>query len=116
MACAVFFVIIPLTTAAGEPNDYVFLPPVSYGEREIDFKVGTWKQPVEGRTSAASVGFGYGVTQRWFTEIYGKFEHTDDRGTHFDAWEWENKLQLTESGWYPIDAGLILEIEKPKQE
>lgn len=113
VAYAVFFVIIPLTAAAGEPNDYVFLPGVSYGEREIDFKLGTFKQSEEGRTSTASVGFGYGVTQRWFTEFYSVFEHTGDRGTHFDAWEWENKFQLTETGQYPVDVGFILEIEKP---
>ncbi len=50
----VYFAIIPLTALAGEPNDYVFLPGVAYGEREIDFKLGTWKQSEEGRTSAAS--------------------------------------------------------------
>jgi hypothetical protein len=109
----IFFTVIPLAALAGEPNDYVFLPGVAYGEREIDFKLGTWKQSEEGRTSAASVGFGFGVTQRWFTEFYSIFQHTEDRGTHFDAWEWENKFQLTETGQYPIDAGFILEIEKP---
>jgi len=113
VACAVFFVIIPLTALAGEPDDYIFLPAVAYGEREIDLKLGTWKHPEVGRTSAASVGFGFGVTQRWFTEFYSIFQHTNDRGTHFDAWEWENKFQLTEIGQYPIDAGFILEIEKP---
>lgn len=111
--CAIFFVIIPLTAAAGEPNDYVFLPGVSYGEREIDFQLGTFKQSEEGRESAAAVGFGYGVTQRWFTEFYAVFEHTGERGAHFDAWEWENKFQLTETGQYPVDVGFILEIEKP---
>jgi len=113
VACIVFFATIPLTASAGEPNDYVFLPAVSYGEREIDFKLGTWKQSEEGRTSAASVGFGFGVTQNWFTEFYSVFQHTEDRGAHFDAWEWENKFQLTETGRYPVDAGFIVEIEKP---
>jgi hypothetical protein len=32
----------------------------------------------------------------------------------FDAWEWENKFQLTETGKYPVDLGLLLEIERPK--
>ncbi|MGH8753456.1 MAG: hypothetical protein ACREUJ_06220 [Burkholderiales bacterium] len=113
VACVVFFAIIPLTAAAGEPDDYVFLPGVTYGEREIEFRLGTFKKAEEGRESAATVGFGYGVTQRWFTEFYFKFQHTDDRGTHYDAWEWENKFQLTETGQYPVDAGFIVEIEKP---
>ena len=54
------------------------------------------------------------MTQRWFTEIYQKYERTGDEGMHVDAWEWENKFQLTETGEYPIDAGFIVEIERPK--
>ena len=54
------------------------------------------------------------VTQRWFTEIYRKYERTGDEGTHFDAWEWENKFQLTEPGQFPVDVGFIVEIEKPQ--
>ena len=34
--------------------------------------------------------------------------------TGFDAWEWENKFQFTETGKYPVDIGLLLEIERPK--
>src|ERR1035437_10663621 len=93
-ALAFMSLFFPLIAAAG-PSDYVFMPGVTYGEREIDFKMGTWRKSGEGRSSAASIGFGYGVTQNWFTEIYRKYERTDDAGTHFDAWEWENKFQLT---------------------
>ena len=32
----------------------------------------------------------------------------------FDAWEWENKFQLTDTGKYPVDVGFLLEIERPK--
>jgi hypothetical protein len=69
VACAIFFVIIPLTAAAGEPNDYVFLPAVAYGEREIDFKLGTFKQSEEGRTSAASVR-GNEWSLAWFNKFW----------------------------------------------
>jgi len=112
-AFAILLGTIPLVAIAGEPNDYVFLPAVEYGEREIDLKLGTWKQSEEGRTSAASIGLGLGLTQRWFTEFYAVFQDTSDSGAHFDAWEWENKFQLTETGQYPVDAGFIVEIEKP---
>jgi hypothetical protein len=102
---------LPLPAVAG-PSDYVYVPGVTYGEREIDFKAGSWKKEGE-RTGAASIGFGYVVTQRWFTEIYRKYENSTDEGTHFDAWEWENKFQLTETGQYPVDVGLIVELERP---
>ena len=110
---ALVFVCAPLAAIAG-PADYVFMPGVTYGEREIDFKAGTWKQKGEDRFSAASIGFGYGITQNWFSEIYRKYEREGAEGTHFDAWEWENKFQLTEPGQYPVDAGFILEIERPQ--
>jgi hypothetical protein len=98
------------------PSDYVRLPSVEYGEREIDFKVGTWTlkdEPV--RESAASLGFGYGVTPWWFTEAYLKFASATGRSAHYDAFEWENVFQLTEHNQYPIDIGLFTEIEVPRE-
>src|SRR4030095_3574185 len=51
----------PLAGAAiAGPSDYVFLPAVSYGEREIDFKysgAGKKNDPTE---QAESLGVGYG--------------------------------------------------------
>jgi hypothetical protein len=96
------------------PNEYVFTPAVTYGEREIDFKIGTAKKPDEDRGSAASIGLGYGVTQSWMTELYVKYNREGGDRTRFDAFEWENKFQLTEPGEYPIDIGFITEIERPK--
>ena len=102
-----------LGQANAEPADYVVTPDVTYGEREIDFKMGTLSQPNQYRESAASIGFGYGVTQNWFTEIYVKYKRENGEGTFRDAFEWENKWQLTEPGKYPIDMGFLLEIERP---
>ena len=106
---------LPFACIAG-PSDYVHVPSVEYGEREIDFKAGTWKlkdEPV--RESAASLGFGYGVTQWWFTEAYLKYESSTGRGAHYDAFEWENLFQLTEHNQYPVDIGLFTEIEIPRE-
>jgi hypothetical protein len=96
------------------PADYVYTPTVEYGEKEIDFKFGTAQKSGEPDDSAASIGLGYGATEWWFTELYvkGKQENNDD--AKYDAVEWENKLQLTETGKYPVDAGLLLEIERPQ--
>lgn len=113
-AYAAVVALLPLSAMAFGPADYVYVPGVEYGEREIDLKFGSQKKKGEDRLSAASLGFGYGVSQHWFTEIYQKYERTGDEGTHVDAWEWENKIQLTEPGEYPIDAGFIIEVERPK--
>ncbi|MGE5385438.1 MAG: hypothetical protein ACM3SV_06050 [Betaproteobacteria bacterium] len=103
-----------LQTATAGPADYVYTPTVEYGEREIDFKAGTASKKGEADASAASVGFGYGATEWWFTEIYGKWNRGGTGGTRFDAFEWENKFQLTETGKYPVDLGFLLEIERPQ--
>ncbi len=97
------------------PADYVFSPIVEEGEREIDTKFGTQtpKASDDSKQSGASVGFGYGVNSWWFTELYGKAAWDGNVAT-FDAIEWENKFQLTDTGKYPVDVGLLIELERPQ--
>ena len=115
LAVASVLAALPFCAAAFGPSDYVYLPGVAYGEHEIDFKAGTWKEKTEENPlSAASIGYGFGVTQYWFTEFYSKYERPGGEATRFDAWEWENKLQLTEPGEYPVDTGLVFELERPQ--
>ena len=99
---------------AASPADYVYTPAVEYGEREIDFKAGRANTHDADQQSAASLGFGYGATPHWFTELYAKYESSGSGAVHFDAWEWENKFQLTEPGQYPVDVGLVVELERPQ--
>lgn len=93
------------------PADYIYTPNVEQGEKEIDFKFGTDKQQDGSHKTVGSMGFGYGVNENWFTEVYLKSEHQSGEGLTLA--EWENKFQLTETGKYPIDIGLISEIEAP---
>ena len=102
------------TTATAGPSEYVRTPLVQEGEREIDFKAGTAKNRDGTRESAWSLGLGYGVNSWWFTEFYGKWHKEPGERHSFDAWEWENRFQLTETGKYPVDVGFLLEIERPK--
>jgi len=107
---------LPAICLAAGPSDYVHVPSVEYGEREIDFKYGTSKlkeAPV--RETASSLGFGYGATPWWFTEAYVKYEKNPGDRTRFDAFEWENLFQLTEHNQYAVDVGLITEIEVPRK-
>jgi hypothetical protein len=106
---------LPAVLQAG-PSDYVITPSVEYGEREIDVKYGTEKLANgEGRESAGSVGFGYGATPWWFTEAYVKAKKEPSAKTKYDAFEWENKFQLTETGRYFADAGFVVEVEIPRE-
>ena len=94
------------------PSDYVYVPTVEYGERELDFKYGS--ASAGGLDEhAASLGFGLGATRWWFTELYIKYKREEGR-TFLDAFEWENKFQLTETGKYPVDVGWLVELERPQ--
>jgi hypothetical protein len=91
--------------------DYVYMPAVEYGEKEIDLKTGTAKLQNGDRAQVSSLGLGYGVTEYWFSEIY--FKHEREGGESLSIGEWENKFQFTETGKYPVDLGLVVEIEAP---
>lgn len=91
--------------------DYVYTPAVEYGEREIDIKYGAASPLAGNRAQVASIGFGYGAREYWFTEVYLKQERNGSAVANMA--EWENKFQLTETGQYPVDVGLITELEAP---
>lgn len=104
---------ISINAHAG-PNDYMRLPIVEYGEREIDIKSGIQKNQDGSTQSAHSIGYGFTPSNSWFTEFYVNYAKQAGESTSFDAWEWENRLQLTELGQYPVDVGLLFELERPK--
>ncbi len=96
------------------PAEHVLSPIVEEGEREVELKAGTAKLRDGTRFNAEELGLGFGVTSWWSTEISAGWEKPAG-GTHgFDAWEWENIFQLTETGKYPVDIGVLLSIERPK--
>lgn len=101
-----------LQAAHAGPADYVYTPTVEEGEREIDFKAGT--QDSDPRETVGTLGIGYGANAWWFTEVYVKYAR-EDGDFRYDAFEWENKFQLTETGKYPVDVGVITEIEIPRE-
>lgn len=97
------------------PNEYVYPATVKPGEREIDFKFGS--RNTKGRNNdaaATSIGLGYGVNEHWFTEVYAKYARGPGGPTEFDAIEWENRFQLTETGKYPLEMGFLIEVERPQ--
>ena len=102
------------SAAHADANDYVHSPIVEEGEREIDFKLGTNALRDGSRASAASVGLGFGMNSWWSTEVYLKSTRQTPEGWRLDALVWENLLQLTETGKYPIDVGWLVELEHPQ--
>ena len=57
------------SAAHAAPNDYIRTPTVEEGEREIDFKTGTQRNRDGSRATAHSLGFGWGASAWWFTEV-----------------------------------------------
>lgn len=106
--------IVASAWAKAGPADYIYTPTVEYGEKEIDFKAGSARRHGDPNESASSIGFGYGAREWWFTELYLKFKRENYEGSKYDAVEWENKFQLTETGKYPVDVGFLVEVERPQ--
>lgn len=101
-------------SAVAGPNDYIRLPTVEYGEREIDFKTGMQRNRDHSSEFAHAIGFGFTPGAHWFAEVYAKSAKPAGETAGFDAWELENRFQLTETGKYPVDVGFLLEVERPR--
>jgi len=97
-----------LSVAHAGPNDAVNSPIVEEGEGEIGFQFGTSKARDGSRESALSVGLAYGLNAWWSIELTMAANRQTPEGWRFDAFEWENKFQLTETGKYPADVGGVL--------
>lgn len=93
------------------PADYIYVPTIEFGEREIEIKHGTTTLPNGDRSHASTLGLGYGIREYWFTEVSIKNKRTG--GNETNLVEWENKFQLTETGQYSADFGLLAELEAP---
>jgi len=80
----------------------------SYDFDDRDSKNGKQKQ---------KYAVGYGLTDWWFTELYGEIEREPAQDEFdFTAIEWENRLQLTDQGQYWLDAGLYFAYETTVKE
>lgn len=92
----------------------VYSPIVEKGELEFELRNGyTFDDDGRGDELTQKYAIGYGFTNRWFTEIYGEFEHAPGEEYDLKAIEWENRFQFTEQGEHWLDAGLLLEYKLP---
>ncbi len=115
-AVAAAVILAALVAAPGQAHatKKVYTPYVEKGELEVEYK-GRYEvdddDDVDGKW-VQKTGVGYGVTDYWFTEIYGEFEKEgeSDADAEFHAIEWENKFMLTEAGEYFVDVGLLTEL------
>ena len=109
---------IILLTLAGAPPAYaqadedVKTLGFKRGERELEFKFGNLRKRGQPREREAAVGIGYAPNRNWFTQLGAEFESRNGSGLRADAFEWENKFQFAEPGRYPLDFGLLAELNR----
>ncbi|GGC73657.1 hypothetical protein [Undibacterium terreum] len=104
LALAVFL----LTTCAAVqayPGYYVVTVYDNQGQKSIDFRYWTIKFPGRTETVWPELGVGYGVTSRWYTELYASYIGSSASKVSLDTWNWQNDVLLTQ-GQYPFDLAI----------
>lgn len=96
--------LLPLSAAA-DPGYYLVSVYENEGERSIDFRYWTTNLPGRPETIWPEIGFGYGVTKRWYTELYVSYIGEQIQSTYPSTWNWQNDYLLTQ-GQYPFDLAI----------
>ena len=116
-----FFCLSVPTQAFAFPK--VYSPIVEKGEIELEYQASANFDDRAGFENGQVHRFaiGYGVNDRWYTEVYAELEREateeNDEGEKehhpfdYTATAWENRLQLTEQGQFWLDLGLYTEYE-----
>lgn len=93
-----------------DPDDSIFTTYSDDGEHQIDFRIGSTRQSGQPTQSASTIGFGYGINDDWFSELYVGWTRSGSDNTDFDSAALQNTFRLT-NGQYPVDIGLYTEVE-----
>ncbi len=119
MLAGLLLVVLALSAqsaGAVDASDYLLLPTVVQGEREIDWRTGIASA---GATTSAqtdyALGLGYGVTAHWFTELAAHYGQRQGSTLQFRDVTWENILQLSDPGEWPLDIGISFEVERSQR-
>lgn len=92
-------------TALADPGYYLVTVYGNAGEKTIDYRYWTVKFPHRTEIIWPELGFGYGVSERWYTEVFAGYIGTNKSNLKLDTWNWQNDYQITQ-GQYPFDLAL----------
>jgi high-affinity iron transporter len=116
LVAAAFVTLAAATTRDAQAGFKVYTPYVEQGELEIEYRpsVTVDNDPAKDNEQKHLLGVGYGVNAWWFTELYAEWEREAGPGEEikFEAFEWENRFQITNPGEYWADFGLLVEYER----
>jgi len=91
--------------AQADPGYYVVTAYDNAGQRSIDVRYWTVKSHGAPAVLWPEVGVGYGVSSRWYTEVYGSFIGTADTAFKRSSLNWQNEVLLTQ-GEFPFDVAM----------
>lgn len=91
--------------ALADPGYYLVTVYENEGEASVDFRYWTVRQPGEPLTVWPEVGVGYGVTKRWYTEVFLSAIGPTFTNTSASSLNWQNDYLLTQ-GQYPFDLAI----------
>jgi hypothetical protein len=94
IAAAAF--VVTTTAAVADPGYYVVTPYNNEGIRTIDFRYWTVKPPGQSEVIWPEIGFGYGVTSRWTTELFISYIGSSQFATRPSSLNWQNDYLLTQ--------------------
>jgi FTR1 family protein len=113
---AIAFLAFAAGTRDAQAGFKVYTPYVEHGELEVEYRpsVTVDGNPAKDNEQKHLLGVGYGFTEWWFSELYAEWEREAGPGeaSAFEAFEWENRFQLTNPGEYWVDFGLLVEYER----
>ena len=94
-----------LPALAADPGYYLVTAYDNQSQWNIDYRYWTVKNKGSTEVVWPEIGLGYGVTNRWYTEVYASFIGSSNFATRRSSFNWQNDYLLTQ-GQYDIDVAL----------
>lgn len=91
--------------ASADPGYYLVTVYEDEGRAQVDFRYWTVQPAGQPMTVWPEIGFGYGISKRWHTEIYSSFIGPDFAHSRPSTLNWQNDFLLTQ-GQYDFDLAL----------
>ncbi len=92
-------------SAFADPGYYLVGVYENEGQATLDYRYWTVKFPGAPEVVWPEIGFGYGVTKRWYTELYASYIGSSGTATRLSTLNWQNDYLLTQ-GQYDFDLAL----------
>lgn len=107
-----FFLAAALPQLASAATGYYLVSTYDVeGQKSVDFKYWNADYKRAASVSSPELGFGYGVTSRWYTQLSAVWIRLHGRSDRLSGLEWQNDYMLTQ-GQYPFDLALHTAISR----